>query len=487
MRNVLRDLRRYAVVAVSAVAWHSQPALAQSFAEPLHIRASEATILTRYYAPYALQAAAAYLSVSSFDEALRRANGQPVLDGADVAIAVSPYASSQSIYGSSPDITARATKSLRAWQYQFGSEGYLKCYDNSDADCQKELSAWTFAISDGPAFHVWARTRYPHTERNSCTEVSIAFRGTNGSFSDWVSNFDSATSYVFDDYYLQLRRNINGIIKKISSLDCYRRARHKPQIVSVGHSLGGGLAQFAALANKPTGPRITKVFAFNSSPVTGAGLIDKAVLTNNARGLEIDRFYQTGEVLSRVRDVHEQFPKSSSACNPQVRTIVFDAVPSSNSVGLHNMAGLAARVVDLSYTQSGYEVPPGTKCPTRYRAPASDADVTYPSEEIAYAPGRRVVTIAQARRSGEPYGYAWGNSTFQYASEWDRSPPTVVRTKVRKTRGDSREREAYGPDVFNLMVTQANTTYPYATERGTSAASLVRVKANNGASGSGTR
>src|SRR5262249_42559797 len=149
----------------------SQPALAQSDTDPVHIRASKATFYTRYYAPYALQAAAAYQSMRSIDEAIGRANGQPVLDGADVAIAVS-------LYASSPVITTRATKSLRAWQYQFGSEGYLKCFDNSDADCQKELSAWTFAISDGPAFHVWARTRYPHTERDSCTEVSIAFRGT---------------------------------------------------------------------------------------------------------------------------------------------------------------------------------------------------------------------------------------------------------------------------------------------------------------------
>src|SRR5262249_39078157 len=140
-------------------------------------------------------------------------------------------------------------------------------------------------------------------------------------------------------------------------------------------------------------------------------------------------------------------------------------------------------------TQSAYVVPSGTKCRTRYRPPASDADVTYPSEEVAYAPGRRVVTIAQARRSGETYGYAWGNSIYEHRNEWDRSQPSVVRTKNRKMLGDAREREIYAPDLFNLMHTQGNSasaTDPYATKRGKASASLVRVKANNIASGFGT-
>jgi hypothetical protein len=58
---------------------------------------------------------------------------------------------------------------------------------------------------------------------------------------------------------------------------------------------------------------------------------------------------------------------------------------------------------------------------------------------------------------------------YEHRNEWDRSPPSVVRTKALKTRGDAREREAYAPDLFNLMHTQdnsANTTYPYATKQG---------------------
>src|SRR4029079_4384438 len=199
---------------------------------------------------------------------------------------------------------------------------------DNDPDCQRAIQAdrWTFAISDGPAFQVWARTRYPQRANVACSEVSIAFRGTEGSLPDWISNFNPVTRFAADDYYRQLRRNVDTIVKRITALDCYKRARRSPQIVSVGHSLGGGPAQMAALANKPGRPRIAKVFAFNSSPITGAPLVNKQTLSQNSEGLVIDRVYQTGEVLQRVRQVVQQYPKSSSKCGPQVRTVVYDAL-----------------------------------------------------------------------------------------------------------------------------------------------------------------
>ena len=309
-------LRKLLTVTPCALALHVGAAVAQSGGDAApRITASWATTYARYYAPYALQAAAAYLSVAMFD-ATRGAHEQPALDGADVAFAVSPYSAE-------PEIASRATKFLRAWQYQFGSDRYLRCFDDSDVDCQKELGAWTLPIGGGPAFQVWARTRYPHKERDACSEVSIAFRGTVGSTaSDWITNADLVTHYFADDYYLQLRRNIDAIIRKIAGLDCYRRASHKPQIVSVGHSLGGGLAQFVALANSSKGPRIAKVFAFDSSPFTGASLINPATLKDNSDQLEIDRIYQSGEVLANIRKFAEKlarkstFPQSSSPCQP---------------------------------------------------------------------------------------------------------------------------------------------------------------------------
>ena len=398
MPDVLkRLLHRALVLAACLLALQVAPAVAQSGSEAAPtITASWATRHARYYAPYALQAAAAYLSVGTFDQT-RGPNGEPALNGADVAYAVSPYAGDVSA-------TTRATKYLRAWQYQFGSEGYLRCFDPNDPDCQRELGAWTFSVGGGPAFQVWARTHVPHVAKDACSEISVAFRGTVGAtWSDWLSNVDPISHHFADDYYLQLRRNINAIIRRINNLDCYKRAPRRPQIVSVGHSLGGGLAQFAALANKPSEPRIAKVFAFDSSPVTGASLIDKQTLSQNAEGLEIDRVYQTGEVLARVRQYYEQFPKSSSACRPLVRTVVFDAWRGPSSVEMHSMAQLAIQTVQLSYdgeTQQSYRVPAATSCRTRYRRPSSDEDQApvssvYPGETVYQSDGS-AVTVAEA-------------------------------------------------------------------------------------------
>lgn len=391
-------LRIFLAIAPCTLVLHVGAAVAQSRddAAPL-ITASWATTYARYYAPYALQAAAAYLSVPTFD-ATREAHEQPALDGADVDFAVSPYSSEK-------EIAERAKKFLRAWQYQFGSDRYLRCFDEADTYCQQQLG-WTLPIGGGPAFQVWARTRYPHRKHDACSEVSIAFRGTTGFVPDWITNADVVTHYFADDYYVQLQRNVDAVIRKITQLDCYKRARQKPQIVSVGHSLGGGLAQFAALANKPTDPRIAKVFAFNSSPFTGASLIERTTLSNNAAQLEIDRIYQSGEVLENIRKVSDKlelrstFPRSSSPCRPRVRTVRFDAFEAPNSIGLHGMATLAAQTVQLSYnrqTQLEFVVPPKAKnCRTRYSPPDTDEDQTplpsVNSGEIAYAPDGSVKT-----------------------------------------------------------------------------------------------
>lgn len=211
---------------------------------------------------------------------------------------------------------------------------------------------------------------------------------------DWIENLDPVTGYFADDHYRQLRRNIDAIIKKITTLDCYRRAKTRPQIVSVGHSLGGGLAQLAALANNPARPRIAKIFAFDPSPITGASYVQKAVLAQNAEGLEIDRIYQSGEVLQGLRKYYQQFPKDSSAC---VRRVVFDFFRPDGPVRLHTMSGLAREMVKSTYVgdaQYSYELPaalPG--CRTRYQPPPTDQDYDTAPAIAGPTPTNRAVTF----------------------------------------------------------------------------------------------
>ncbi len=347
------------------------PASAQSQPKAPLIQSSYVYQYARYYAPYALQAAAAYLSVGELDRVVADGKLQPNSDapGADV-----DYVARQAI--SDETIRPRALEAIKSWRYQFGSDAYLTCIDADDVDCQNAYQNRGWALSSGPAFQVWARTRFPHRDNEACSEVSIAFRGTTGSFGDWTSKGDQIVGWTTDDYYHQLRRNIDAIMKKVAALDCYRRARSRPQIVTVGHSLGGGLAQLAALATGPKSPQVAKVFAFDPSPVTGYNLVDARLLKANARRLTIDRIHETGEVLSRFLSLDQQYPKSTSACDPLVRTVTVDAFEGT-AVQLHGIAPLAARLVQLSYdgdTRLSYSPPPGTPCGVRYRPPATDQD-----------------------------------------------------------------------------------------------------------------
>jgi hypothetical protein len=364
-------VRRLLMVALPAATLGVHPAFAQLHGDTAeYVSASYAPDYARYYAPYAIQAAAAYTDVASFN-ATRGPSQQPSLDGSDVRLAVASLGDAA--------VTAAATKYLQSWQYQFGSEGYLTCFE-SDPECLEKIrkDRFTFAIGGGPAFHVWARTRATQKAGSACSEVSIAFRGSTPLTADWISNGAPVTGYVADDYYRQLRRNIDAIIKKITTLDCYRKT--KTQIVSVGHSLGAGLAQFSALANNPARPRITKVFAFDPSPVTGASYVNAAIRAQNANA-EIDIIYQNKEALEQLRSVQQRaraLLRMREPARPCVRTVVYDVFLPAGAVALHNMPGLARELVGMTYqgaAQKPYLLPKShANCPSQYQAPGTDED-----------------------------------------------------------------------------------------------------------------
>lgn len=358
---VLASLRTFALGLVAATtalgAADAQQAIDQS---DYLVQASYARDYARYYAPYAIQAAAAYSAIQSLDGARTQ---QPTSGYAADVNHVVDYVFD--VFGSQ-EVKTRARESFKAWQYQFGREPF-----------------------GGPSFQVWARTRALRAEGVACTEVSIAFRGT-ASLRDWVSNFHPLTGYFVDTHYYQLKRDIDGIIDSIKELECYKQAQIKPKIVSTGHSLGGGLAQFAALANRPGRTRITKVLAFDPSPITGASLVDAKILSKNVKGLTIDRIYQPGEGLSYVRSLAQQYPSATSRCDPFVRTVRVDAIPTGGLIGLHGMPALAAQMVQLSYkrqTRLDYEIPPSpSRCELEYSPPVTD-------EEIVASARRQKLTV----------------------------------------------------------------------------------------------
>jgi pimeloyl-ACP methyl ester carboxylesterase len=442
-------VRVVAALALCIATWQVTPAVAQSdqsinFTIGQGVRNKPQSVqapvkaYAGYYAPYAIQAVAAYRSVAGLNATL----GQPPQGGygADVQYAIaSASETSDSHNFGVPATTELARKLFRSWHYQFGHEGYLECLDN-DPQCEQALpSSWWKIGANSLAFQVWANMRARHNARSSCSEVSLAFRGTDFySFSDWASNFHQVIGFGTDDAYDTLARNIDTILKKIRDLHCYGSGT---QIVSVGHSLGGGLAQFAALAHSRNVPRIVKVFAFDSSPVTATNRLDQAIVQANAQGLTVDRIHQKGEVLTSYIGWDQQFPSSSSRCNPIVRTVEFDTYGPSpvggpiqrleNAVARHDSAPLAQKLVQWSNpNQESYPPLPGTSptnCPTDYRQPGPKVHIGIPVARLGTGQ-----TVYASNGPVHVRQYAGTYGTYMYATPQYRIVARTVRLKAHR-------------------------------------------------------
>jgi hypothetical protein len=139
----------------------------------------------------------------------------------------------------------------------------------------------------GLVFDVWVRP-------GPVPLAVLVFRGTNYlEFADWVANTRPVTNWPgLWDQYEQARALTPAVVARLDSV-YGGRAR----IMAAGHSLGGGLAQHAGY----TCPRIEKVFAFDSSPLTG--YFDVAKKERLLHGSKRRTFlvYESYEVLALFR------------------------------------------------------------------------------------------------------------------------------------------------------------------------------------------
>src|ERR1700678_3465522 len=144
-------------------------------------------------------------------------------------------------------------------------------------------------------------------------------------------SLDTATIPVYDQYD-QVRDHIDDFVAHIERDQCYRAGA--TQIIAVGHSLGGGLAQLAAYSD----PNIRRVYAFDPSMVTGYYSVDPRNRDRNVQGLGIERVYELGEVLAYGRLIMlHTIPLSP--CNPRVVSVrfrVFQGAP----IALHSLTDL---------------------------------------------------------------------------------------------------------------------------------------------------
>ena len=185
-------------------------------------------------------------------------------------------------------------------------------------------------------------------EKRSTQSVVVAFGGTVfNSGKDWKSNLRWFIPKHKDEY-----TEIVDVFGPAFVAEFQRRAKAPDgaylsgaTLYTTGHSLGGGLAQqFAySLPVNSAMPRVTHVYAFDPSPVTGYFSVAQSTRDSNKVGLSIDRVYERGEVLAFVRSFTSFFVAPSES-EPTIRGVRYSLFYPANPVSGHSMSELACKL-----------------------------------------------------------------------------------------------------------------------------------------------
>jgi len=190
----------------------------------------------------------------------------------------------------------------------------------------------------GLYYEVWF-----HQKEDQPTIAAIVFKGSE-SANDWKTNARWIRKLINPktyDYYDQLNDTADTLISQIKN-----EANPKSiVIVTAGHSLGGGLAQFMAYRIN----EIKTVYAFNPSPVTAFYDVDAKTRKQNKQDCNIYRIYESGEALSPIRKLMTiiyPVPLFKTK-NPALIRIRTSFITGKDSVKQHGIIPLAQKLTSI--------------------------------------------------------------------------------------------------------------------------------------------
>ncbi|CAG0979842.1 hypothetical protein BURK2_01777 [Burkholderiales bacterium] len=223
----------------------------------------------------------------------------------------------------------------------------------------------------GLEIDVWRRPRSMEAGTEA-VEYALVYRGTADA-GGWLSNLRAVTAFtpLVWDQYRQARKATVDLVNRIYSHQVLADALAekaidtKILITAVGHSLGGGLANYVFLRI----PQITRVVAFDPSPVNGSSLFsafpvspeeakqtkrrDRRSVMNERRLQNVDLspigksapihvLYEEGEILTRLIGCNSG-PMWGDEGGPSVSCHSLD-LSGGSALKQHNMAALACKL-----------------------------------------------------------------------------------------------------------------------------------------------
>src|ERR1700730_5578687 len=224
--------------------------------------------------------------------------------------------------------------------------------DTVDPFAQLRQHGWDLWTNfpDGPLRLIMDQThlRVEVWEKRSSSTIAVSFGGSIfDNRMDWRSNLRWFLPAHRDAYSDVVQTFAPAFAREFSarSIKAGGEYLRNARVVSVGHSLGGGLAhQFAyCLDPKDPVPRVTKVYAFDPSPVTGFFSVEETIRRMNSRGLKIDRIYERGEILAIVRSLISAILKPP-ARDPEIRGIRYNLFPIVNPIAGHSIIRMAVKL-----------------------------------------------------------------------------------------------------------------------------------------------
>jgi Lipase (class 3) len=223
-------------------------------------------------------------------------------------------------------------------------QGWERWRDVPNAELTKEAEAVDLQLE------IWEKQSSPPV-------VAVVFRGTEAQrLRDWISNFRWFLRFIpgYRDQYVLVSEKIGAVVlnKIKAQLEKGNTKYRDVQIVSAGHSLGGGLAQHLAYSlpddiKGPNGerlPRVSAVYGFDPSPVTGWYSVSKELREMNARGLHIARVFEHGEILSYIRLIL-RYLNPPQEKDPSIREIRYNFVRTVNPFSSHSMRLIACELI----------------------------------------------------------------------------------------------------------------------------------------------